>query len=582
MNSPATAKAFGTGPFDGPALLFPGGAFSQTAVLGPGPSGAHPARAAPSGACPPGADAAPPGADAAPPGADAAPPGAEPVPADPRAEPVPADPRIHPALRAELARLLLAEKQDAGAALSAKLERLDAVLFCSLLPLPLQPFFLALVEPAHLPGRGRVQDIGHIVRRMLLRSSSGEILFRMYSHSMPFVKHNRLQFPPFEHVALQDMQHMLAAIQNLTLGSAQGVTKMPVWTTRRQLMAFFHELLTRGSAMDLYVFLSSHLYLLRLALIEYFIVFTNRYMPLEVSLMRWFIDRSYDHARVSRLVRYIVDNFRISALQEDLDFARLETKAQTAIERCNRTCRSMQNFHHVREGQRNAAAHEPAFAAAMRAPRLAGLHGLGLLAAARTQPLLALAAVHDLQTRVVRFPLPVELQLQQYNLIRDSKLEGLKHRSLLYVCLRCHEQHPTAAGNMRLIHGQPPLCVNCLSNAFTVCVQTLGCIVRVRSTSYYFCRFCASVHAWDGSAVAFYQCARSASGQTERPARPAPAQGCVVCLRAQGCSAVTVFDPRLGVRTPAWLCGRHMPPAAQLEYAHDITALRELLRCRFA
>jgi hypothetical protein len=418
---------------------------------------------------------------------------------------------------------------------------------------------------------------------MLLRSGSTETLFRMYSHSMPFVKHNRLQFPPFEQVALQDMQHMLAAIQNLTLGSAQGVTKMPVWTTRRQLMAFFHELLTRGSAMDLYLFLSAHLYLLRLALIEYFIVFTNRYMPLEVSLMRWFIDRSYDHARVSRLVRYIVDNFRINALQEDLDFARLEAKAQTAIERCNRTCRSMQNFHLVQEGQRNAAAHEPAFAAAMRAPRLAGLHGLGLLAAARTRPLLELAAVHDLQIRVVRFPLPVELQLQQYNLVRDSKLEGLKHRSLLYICLRCHEQHPTAAGNMRLIHGQPPLCVNCLSNAFTVCVQTLGCIVRVRSTSYYFCRFCASVHAWDGSAVAFYQCARGALGAhgDAPPARPAP-QGCVVCFRNQGCSAVHVFDTRLGVRTPAWLCGRHMPPAAQLEYAHDIAALRELLRCRFA
>ncbi len=53
---------------------------------------------------------------------------------------------------------------------------------------------------------------------------------------------------------------------------------------------------------------------------------SRSYMPLEVSLMRWFIDPSYDHARVSRLVRYIVDNFRISALQEDLDFARLESK----------------------------------------------------------------------------------------------------------------------------------------------------------------------------------------------------------------------------------------------------------------
>jgi hypothetical protein len=542
--SPATAKAFGTGPFDGPALLFVGGTFSQTAVLGP-------ARAAPSSACPPA--------------------GAPAAPADPAA-----DPAIHPALRTELARLLLAEKQEAGAALSAKLERLDAVLFCSLLPLPLQPVFLALVEPAHLPGRGHVLDIGHIVRRILLRSSSAEILFRMYSHSMPFVKHNRLQFPPFELVALQDMHHMLAAIQNLTLGSAHGVAKMPVWTTRRQLMAFFHALLTRGSAMDLYIFLSSHLYLLRLALIEYFIVFTNRYMPLEVSLMRWFIDASYDHARVSRLVRYIVDNFRICALQEDLDFARLEAKAQTAIERCNRTCRSMQNFQHVREGKRNPGAHEPAFAHAMRAPRIAGLHGLGLLAATRTHSLLELAAFHDVQARVVRFPLPIELQKQQYDLVRNSNLQGLKYRSLLYVCLRCHEQHLSAVGNMRLIHGQPPLCVSCLSNSFTVCVQTLGCIVRVRSTSYYFCRFCASVHVWDGSAVAFYQCAHS----SERLARPLPAQGCVVCHRVQGCLPVAVFDARLGVRTQASLCARHMPHAPQLAYVHDITALRELLRSR--
>ena len=96
--------------------------------------------------------------------------------------------------------------------------------------------------------------------------------------------------------------------------------------------------------MDLYIFLSSHMYLLRLALIENFITFTNTYMPLEVSLMRCFVDSSYDHARVSRLVRYIVDNFRMTALQENLDFAHLEAKAQIAIERRNRTCRSMQNI----------------------------------------------------------------------------------------------------------------------------------------------------------------------------------------------------------------------------------------------
>jgi hypothetical protein len=145
-------------------------------------------------------------------------------------------------------------------------------------------------------------------------------------------------------------------------------------------------------------------------------------MPLEVSLMRWFIDPSYDHARVSRLVRYIVDNFRINALQEDLDFARLEVKAQTAIERCNRTCRSMQSMHKAYDGRKNHGVDESLFAAAMRAPRVGGLHGLQLLHAARAQPLLTLAAVHDLQSRVVRYALPVELQQQQYELIRAAPI----------------------------------------------------------------------------------------------------------------------------------------------------------------
>jgi hypothetical protein len=69
---------------------------------------------------------------------------------------------------------------------------------------------------------------------------------------------------------------MLSVVQNLTLGIQEGVAKMPIWTKRRQLLRFFQRLTTRGSAMDLYVFLSSHLYLLRLALIENFILFTNR------------------------------------------------------------------------------------------------------------------------------------------------------------------------------------------------------------------------------------------------------------------------------------------------------------------
>lgn len=212
----------------------------------------------------------------------------------------------------------------------------------------------------------------------------------------------------------------------------------------------------------------------------------------------------------------------------------------------------------------------------MRQARIAGLHGLELLHAARAQPLLALAAAHDFQSRVVRFPLPVEIQQQQYQFIRTAgrALDGVRYRTLLYLCLRCHEKHPTASGNMRLVHGQSPLCVHCLSNAFTVCVQTLGCIVRVRKHSYYFCRFCAGVHAWTGNAETFFKC-------THQPERRPESHACVVCYRPHMVSPVSVFDNKLGVRSTAWLCARHLPPAPQLAYVHDVESLRQLLKHKY-
>ena len=488
-------------------------------------------------------------------------------------------PDVAPEIGARIQMLLLAEKHESGLALTSKLEQLDIVLFASLLPRAVQCFFLEVVKIEHLPGRAPMKDIGNIVRRLMLRWNSNEVLFRMYQYSMPFVKHNRLQFPAFEHISMQDLHHMLNVVQNLTLGVQQGATKMPTWTTRHQLLRFFQNLLTRGSSMDLYIFLSSHMYLLRLALIENFITFTNTYMPLEVSLMRCFVDSSYDHARVSRLVRYIVDNFRMTALQENLDFARLEDKAQIAIERCNRTCRSMQNISGPQECAKKVEMHRSVFERALRAPRLAGIHGLQLLHAAGEQPLLELAAVHEIQSRVLRHPLPVELQAKQYEFMMKSvncdALQGMHNRSLLHICLHCHDKHRMAPGNMRAVHGETPMCTHCSSNEFTVAVQTLGCVVRVQKTSYYFCHFCASVHAWNGSPESFFKCAYD----KQKPSVQV-STACAVCFRAQTASSVSVFDVELGVKSAVWLCARHLPSAAQLAYVYDIASLRRLLQHR--
>ena len=57
--------------------------------------------------------------------------------------------------------------------------------------------------------------------------------------------------------------------------------------------------------------------------------------------MRALTSTGYEHSKVERLVCYITYNFRMSALQnETLDWELIEEKAQIAIERCNRTCKS--------------------------------------------------------------------------------------------------------------------------------------------------------------------------------------------------------------------------------------------------
>jgi hypothetical protein len=179
----------------------------------------------------------------------------------------------------------------------------------------------------------------------------------------------------------------------------------------------------------------------------------------------------------------------------------------------------------------------------------------------------------------VRYPLPVELQQRQYEFMTASAdsdaLQGMHNRSLLHICLHCHDKHHMAPGNMRTVHGETPMCTHCSSNEFTVAVQTLGCVMRVQKTSYYFCHFCASVHAWNGSPESFFKCAYN----KQKPSVQV-STACAVCFRAKTASIVSVLDVELGVKSAVWLCARHLPSAAQLAYVYDIASLRRLLQHR--
>jgi hypothetical protein len=223
--------------------------------------------------------------------------------------------------------------------------QLDAALAVSLLPECMQLLFVTKirVQPQHMLHADSVQDIGYIVRDIMLLQQRNDVLFKLYQYTMPFIKHNRLNFPPMSCTSKTVLMHMLQIMSLSCLGLYSPQHKKPTWHVRRQLFAFFTSLQTHGSARDVYLFCQQHTYLLRLALMEHFVYFTSTHMALEMPLLLQCTGTHYDNQRTQRLVHYITDHFRTAALQNDtLDWAHVEAKAQLSVERCNRTCKSQQ------------------------------------------------------------------------------------------------------------------------------------------------------------------------------------------------------------------------------------------------
>ena len=144
--------------------------------------------------------------------------------------------------------------------------------------LPWQKFVLRAED---VPGLPHMPDIGREIREMLLFMRTKSSMHKVLQYSMPYIKHNRLNFPAFADICAQDLTHMIRVVMACCLGVLRANTKRPVFELRVRLYSFFHELLARGSSADHYCFCVANLCLLRVAMIEFFIIFMHKYMPAE-------------------------------------------------------------------------------------------------------------------------------------------------------------------------------------------------------------------------------------------------------------------------------------------------------------
>ena len=453
--------------------------------------------------------------------------------------------------------------------------QLDAQLTISLLPKAMQQLFVTRIKlrPDHLLHASQVQDIGYIVRDIMMLKQRNDVLFKLYQYTMPFIKHNRLNFPPMQCTSKSVLMHMIQVMALTCLGLYSPQQKTPTWSIRRQLFIFFTNLLTRGSMRDIYLFCQSHTYILRLALMEHFVHFTSKHMALEMPMLLLCTGTFYDHQRTQRLVQYITDHFRTAALQnDDLDWKVVEAKAHLSVERCNRTCKSQQlhskeKFVNVAETMRPAD-----FKAALDAKRV---DARTLAATMDCQDVFTAAARWSLSRAVCKYPLPVLLQHAQFVHIESMSLltnnRTIVARSLLYVCLRCNQKHPHAKGDMRIQYPDRPICKYCNSSAYVCVADTLGHLVSVYGNYYHFCIECSRVHSWRGTGTELGKCpwATEQSG---------PRRHCAICLRTVMLSSTVVFDKKIGIMQQLYLCSKHCPAAPLMRSVHDLAALRCLVR----
>jgi len=453
--------------------------------------------------------------------------------------------------------------------------QLDAALTVSMLPPEMQHLCTTKIKIEHhqLLHADMVQDIGYIVRDIMLLKPRNDVLFKLYQYTMPFIKHNRLNFPPMQCTSKPVLMHMIQIMALSCLGLYSPQHKKPTWHMRRQLFAFFTHLQTRGSARDIYTFCHNHSYMLRLALMEHFVYFTSKHMALEMPLLLKCTGTFYDHERTQRLVQYITDHFRTAALQnETLDWTLVEAKAQLSVERCNRTCKSQQLQARPRFVVVTNALNDSAFRQALEAQRV---DERALPAAIEKFDMLTTAVRWGLHRAVRKFPLPLLTQHAQFahieKMSQKTNNRTVVARSLLHVCLRCNQDHPHARGDMRIQYPERPMCKYCNSSVNVCVVDTLGHLVCVYGNYYYFCIECSRVHLWRGTGCELGKCPWSIERSAQR-------RYCAVCLRAAPLTSVSVFDSRLGIMQNMFLCSKHSPPPLLLRSVHNLQSLRTLIR----
>jgi len=433
-----------------------------------------------------------------------------------------------------------------------------------------------ITDPQHVFSTLHLPDIGRFISKLVTnqQNTSSDLMSRLIHYSMPYIKHNRMNFPSFspEHASV------LPDIVNIILANCLGLyphcNKKPVLALRVKLIAFTHTLKARGTAVDMYIFCTSNMCLLRIAMIEYFVFFVSSYMPNETLMLTQVFGLHQDIHDIFKQFTIICDTFRHIAMQTSvLDMSDINLKAQIAIDKCNRVCKGKSRSHGVPVARPSTQTFGNSVQLqALRTPAFAHICYAMLATPCLKLPgAYRIKQIHDF---IGLYQLPYNIRHAQLtkikNIIHNDTLNALSTMSMK-ICLTCVSRNRVCLDpGMRVMANGRASCTVCKDHSCVVGICTVGRIVRIRDTSFYYCIYCMRVHTWKSLGTEFSGCESAVSARQPL----APVRSCHFCAKINSVNTIRVLDDELGVIQEVPLCQRHMPMEHALRWVDNLEHLR--------
>jgi len=416
-------------------------------------------------------------------------------------------------------------------------------------------------------------DMGAVIREIVVgQVGSKSVMTKIVQYCLPYIKHNRLNFPDMHTLTVYELQAMVQFMAAMCLGAYEHAQRKCTWSNRVRLFWLFWQLMHGGSAQDMFVFCRTHMSMLRLSIIEYFVWFITRFMPTELLFMDRILGLNAGVQHVFKQFTVIVDNFRQLALQDaSIDIALVNAKAQTSIDKCNRLCKGKSR---CVQKHNQATAYKYSTLTAMRS-----MHMPRMQSAMHVQcydPSVAPEEALDIvrfQRLIDVFPMPYNLQRTQAQAIvalASHNTRAVYQSTFLYYCLKCQDGTPKGitCAKMR-VRGNRVSCAQCGHHEALLKIQMAGRFVRIHTNTFYYCHVCLQVHNWQVGSSSIDRCVNL----DEPPRRIAMTTQCRICQRNTSAPPIEVLDDELGLAHTLVLCPAHRPPAHEQHMVHNLAEL---------